>query len=136
MTTTTEQLAQLAEYYAEAAENPEAFKNWEYRWKDVGAWTPCDSHLHCYLNETTFRRKPATIEITCRGKTYTLPEPMRVEPEMGTKCWRADTCYVESLQWQDLSYDHNRLAAALLHATKEAAQQWLDAMREIRGGKS
>ena len=108
MTTTREQLAQLAEYYAEAVENPEAFKNWE--WQHSGGWRTCEVHLGLYGNVIAFRRKPATIEITYRNTTYTLPRRESM-----------DRC-ADSLR--------------MVFGDPDQAMQWFDAMREIRGGKA
>ena len=134
MTMTTEHLVQFAQYYAEAVENPKAFKNWEWEWD--GGWHPCVVHLGLYCDGTTFRRKPNTIEITCRGKTYTLPETMRAAPEAGTKCWVVGEHTVDFLFWAPSPTTCGWLASGRIHATQEVAQQWFDAMREIRGGKS
>ena len=134
MTTTRENLAHLAQYYTEAVENPEAFKNWEWDWN--GRWQTCEVHLGLYGGNTTFRRKPTTIEITSRGKTYTLPGPMRDRPKAGTEYWVVDVHRVEQVFWEDGSFAEDLLALDILHTTEEAAQQWCDAWAEIRGGKS
>ncbi len=113
MTTTPEQLALLAQYYAEAVENPEAWKNWEHRRNCDVEWNQCYKHLHDYVTFTftIFRRKPATIEIVCRGKTYTLPH------------------------WTSTSSGHRGFEMRF-EGDVDKSYAWFDAMREIRGVKA
>ncbi len=79
--------------------------------------------------------KPKTITIVAGGKTYELPEPMRVAPEVGAKYYLFWTLSVDEGVWRNADYDQKWLSLGLLHATPGAAQQWVDAMAEIRGAK-
>lgn len=80
--------------------------------------------------------KPKTITIVANGKTYELPEPMRVAPKLDTEyCIVTSSGDVEEQNWDDGSSDKRWLRAGICHATREAAQQWVDAMAEIRGAK-
>lgn len=80
--------------------------------------------------------KPKTITIVCNGKTYELPEPMRVAPKLG-ESYFMDTQdgFVDESAWVNDAYDVKRLEQSRCHATREAAQAWVDAMAEIRGAK-
>ncbi len=80
--------------------------------------------------------KPKTITIVANGKTYVLPEPMRVAPEVGTKYFAIDNNEVMELdEWCNDRCDIAWLKDTRCHATREAAQAWADAMAEIRGAK-
>mgnify|MGYP003465980907 CR=1 FL=1 len=80
--------------------------------------------------------KPKTITIVANGKTYELPEPMRVAPMVGDNCFMGLLDgFVDETTWVNDAYDIRRLEQSHYHATREAAQQWVDAMAEIRGGK-
>ena len=80
--------------------------------------------------------KPKTITIVANGKTYELPEPMRVAPEVGTKYFAIDNNEVMELdEWCNDRCDIAWLKDTRCHATREAAQAWVDAMAEIRGAK-
>ena len=79
--------------------------------------------------------KPKTITIVANGKTYELPEPMRVAPEFGDAYFVWESTYVSLIRWGEYADDRKCLANGRCHATHEAAQQWVDAMAEIRGAK-
>ena len=79
--------------------------------------------------------KPKTITIVANGKTYELPEPMRVAPVRGTEFFFQGGKAVGSYSWRKDECDMDWLAWGVCHATREAAQAWVDAMAEIRGAK-
>ena len=79
--------------------------------------------------------KPNTITIVCNGKTYELPEPMRVAPEVDMTYYLQLTKETESYWWKNDETDKKWLSDGICHATREAAQAWVDAMSEIRGAK-
>lgn len=79
--------------------------------------------------------KPKTITIVCNGKTYELPEPMRVAPEVDMTYFVWESTYVSLIRWGEYADNRKCLANGRCHATREAAQQWVDAMAEIRGAK-
>lgn len=79
--------------------------------------------------------KPKTITIVCNGKTYELPEPMRVAPEKGTEYFVYDHDCAYKQEWLGTYGDVDKLDESRCHTTREAAQQWVDAMAEIRGAK-
>jgi len=79
--------------------------------------------------------KPKTITIVCNGKTYELPEPMRVAPKLREEYWLATNAGPNALTWYGEKYNLDLLGNSCCYATREAAQQWVDAMAEIRGAK-
>lgn len=81
--------------------------------------------------------KPNTITIVANGKTYELPEPMRLAPrERGDAYYLCTTSgNVEANEWTNHEIEVEFLEQGVCHATREAAQQWVDAMAEIRGAK-
>ena len=79
--------------------------------------------------------KPNTITIVANGKEYVLPEPMRVAPEVDMTYYLQLTKETESYWWKNDETDKKWLSDGICHATREAAQQWVDAMAEIRGAK-
>lgn len=81
--------------------------------------------------------KPKTITIVANGKTYELPEPMRVAPrERGDAYYLCTTSgNVEANEWTNHEIEVEFLEQGVCHATREAAQAWVDAMAEIRGAK-
>lgn len=79
--------------------------------------------------------KPKTITIVANGKTYELPEPMRVAPKQDAEYFYDIYGEVDASRWENLHSEHQELADGYLFATREAAQQWVDAMAEIRGAK-
>ena len=79
--------------------------------------------------------KPKTITIVANGKTYELPEPMRVAPEIFDRYWLVEMHRIDSYKWEDEVCEQVWLSNGICHATHEAAQQWVDAMAEIRGAK-
>ena len=80
---------------------------------------------------------PKTITIVCNGKTYELPEPMRLAPrERGDAYYLCTTSgNVEANEWTNHEIEVEFLEQGVCHATREAAQAWVDAMAEIRGAK-
>ena len=79
--------------------------------------------------------KPKTITIVANGKTYELPEPMRVAPELDKTYYLQLTIETASYSWKNDETDKQWLSDGIVHATREAAQAWVDAMAEIRGAK-
>ena len=81
--------------------------------------------------------KPNTITIVANGKTYELPEPMRLAPrERGDAYYLCTTSgNVEANEWTNHEIEVEFLEQGVCHATREAAQAWVDAMAEIRGAK-
>ena len=79
--------------------------------------------------------KPKTITIVANGKTYELPEPMRVAPAMDVKYFVPDFTDVNYYIWRGYKSELCWLSVGVCHATREAAQAWVDAMAEIRGAK-
>ena len=78
--------------------------------------------------------KPNTITIVANGKTYELPEPMR-DRVIGKEFFVAEDDLVLSFVWDASAFGSRWLAQRRCHATREAAQAWVDAMAEIRGAK-
>ena len=115
--------AALMMQYAQDAQETET--PWE-RWQVLrdGTWyTMLDYPLwHCSLE---YRRKPKTIRI---GE-FDVPEPVREPLEEGQKCWTPDVPFAaRELVWCGGSYDKFLLEAGLIHLTREAAQQHVDAL--------
>ena len=79
--------------------------------------------------------KPNTITIVANGKTYELPEPMRAAPEDGANYYIAHSSTIGAYKWFGDSINMISLRQGICHATREAAQSWVDAMAEIRGAK-
>lgn len=79
--------------------------------------------------------KPKTITIVANGKEYVLPESMRVAPEVDMTYYLQLTTETASYSWKNDETDKKWLSDGICHATREAAQQWVDAMAEIRGAK-
>lgn len=79
--------------------------------------------------------KPKTITIVCNGKTYELPEPMRVAPVRHKEYWVGTNTGPSRLVWYGDGYDFDLFGNSCCHATREAAQAWVTAMAEIRGAK-
>ena len=78
--------------------------------------------------------KPNTITIVANGKEYVLPEPMR-DRVIGKEFFVAEDDLVLSFVWDASAFGSRWLAQRRCHATREAAQAWVDAMAEIRGAK-
>ena len=78
--------------------------------------------------------KPNTITIVANGKEYVLPEPMR-DRVIGKEFFVAEDDVVLSFVWDASAFGSRWLAQRRCHTTREAAQQWVDAMAEIRGAK-
>lgn len=79
--------------------------------------------------------KPKTITIVANGKEYVLPEPMRVAPAMDVKYFVPDFTDVNYYIWRGYKSELCWLSVGICHATREAAQAWVDAMADIRGAK-
>ena len=100
-----------------------------YKLNSVVAYSDHDWHL--------VQPKPNTITIVANGKTYELPEPMRLAPrERGDAYYLCTTSgNVEANEWTNHEIEVEFLEQGVCHATREAAQAWVDAMAEIRGAK-
>lgn len=80
--------------------------------------------------------KPKTITIVANNKTYELPEPMRVAPKRGFEYFLLNVRGgLEPEVWDGIPMEYEWLKNGVMYATREAAQQWVDAMAEIRGAK-
>ena len=104
----------------------------------TGCACPCDLNTVYAYPKYDWRLvppKPKTITIMANGKTYELPEPMRVAPVRGTEFFFQGAKAVGSYSWRKDECDMDWLAWGVCHATREAAQAWVDAMAEIRGAK-
>jgi hypothetical protein len=92
-------------------------------WRDVGPSVVVNpiSMWHLF-----WRIKPRTILIN----GLEVPEPMRVEPDVGTVCWLADMAGMEAgaFEWDGDEGDLEWLNLGLVHATEEAAQIHADAL--------
>lgn len=101
-------------------------------------WHECGSDSVIFYPTRDWRLvppKPKTITIVCNGKTYELPEPMRVAPKLREEYWLATNAGPNALTWYGEKYNLDLLGNSCCYATREAAQQWVDAMAEIRGAK-
>ena len=103
-------------------------------------WHECGSDSVIFYPTRDWRLvppKPNTITIVANGKTYELPEPMRLAPrERGDAYYLCTTSgNVEANEWTNHEIEVEFLEQGVCHATREAAQAWVDAMAEIRGAK-
>ena len=104
----------------------------------TGCACPCDLNTVYAYPKYDWRLvppKPKTITIVANGKTYELPEPMRVAPELDKTYYLQLTIETASYSWKNDETDKQWLSDGICHATREAAQQWVTAMAEIRGAK-
>jgi hypothetical protein len=131
--TTGSRHAKLAQqYWAEAALDAGAWKNWQFKAPDEACWDNCnDTPLFRELLE--YRRKLKTIRI---GE-YDVPEPLRSVKE-GQLVWVASTtAYAHEYMHFSSSASHHRrwLQNGLMHATEEASQMHIDAMMSFSRSK-
>jgi hypothetical protein len=62
-------------------------------------------------------------------------DSLRVAPEVDMTYYLQLTTETASYSWKNDETDKKWLSDGICHATREAAQQWVDAMAEIRGAK-
>lgn len=110
--------AELAlQFWAEAAKDAEAWKNWEVK---VGnAWRGCRD-LPVFSEGNEYRRQPRTITIN----GIEVPEPVREPLNPGEEYWIVCPFkreLVDDYRWADDSHDTRWLADGIIHRTKEAA---------------
>jgi hypothetical protein len=108
-------------------------KPWErVQWKHIG-WNPCTYHPTWHKNDE-YRFLPDTIKVG----DIELPGPLRVEPKEGDRVW--------SPFWSDSDgelakcnfyggYVKWLFDNGFLHATQEAAQEWLDYFVKLARGE-
>ena len=111
----------IAQYAQDANECEEPWWRWQYKVGD--RWCDCTDPVR-FSPSFEYRRKPKTIRI---GE-FDVPEPVREPLKVGEKYWLAGTAGVGSSTWRSNSQDKEWLAAGLIHSTKEAAQQHIDAV--------
>ena len=100
----------------------------------LGKWTLASVTSCPEYDWRLFQPKPKTITIVANGKEYVLPEPMR-DRVIGKEFFVAEDDLVLSFVWDASAFGSRWLAQRRCHATREAAQAWVDAMAEIRGAK-
>jgi hypothetical protein len=75
------------------------------------------------LPDEKWRIKPTTITYT-----VTVPEPLRVMPEVGDKYWSVVSDRTIQDVWADLALDQKRFALGNIWDTKAKARQAFDAL--------
>ena len=116
--------ARMAEYAKDAQETDKPWERWQHRYlKDE--WADADGPF-AFFDDCEYRRKPKTININ----GHDVPEPVREPLENGREYWVADVSkyYPPNYDWYDDEYDAFRLKRGIIHLTKEAAQQHVDAL--------
>lgn len=112
--------ADLIEQYAQdAMTTEEPWKLWECFREISGEWNTCNEALAFFSNKK-YRRKPRTIRI---GE-FDVPEPLRVEPNVGSY-YRVPSLIsrvmFDGYHWSGDSYDKLWLRDGLIHLSEEAA---------------
>jgi len=108
------------QYWTEAQQDAEAYKNWEVRLNEKAVW----KHLKgppSFMEWNEYRRKPQVIIIN----GIEVPEPVRYPLKPGENFWVVDInslVYNEELDWKDSSVNHRFLERGLIHRTEEAAE--------------
>ena len=105
----------------------------------TGAWVPlCYEHLGVsYFQKAThnFRIKPTPqrrLSVTlANGEVVSWPEPVREALNDDTGYYFGKGGEVEQCEWDSHRLDKARLAAGVIHLTREAAQEHADALRKI-----
>jgi hypothetical protein len=103
----------------------------ELEWKDERGWWPVAANIMYYAG-CKLRLKQRTININ----GYEVPEPMRVEPKIGSNYylvyffWEGDGENFQS-QWKDSIFDKRMFRAGMCHAKKESAVLHSKALRSF-----
>ncbi len=107
----------MLEWEKDQRENPSQV--WQYEKKADSSWVDIVGAPVWHVADT-YRRKPRT----CSINGVEFPEPLREEPEEGTKVWYPahwEPARVEKTPWEGNSDDEFMLARGQYHLTKEAA---------------
>lgn len=115
--------AELIMKYAEIAQNDaEPWKHFE--WLDsIGRWIELTKDMTFnYIGE--YRLKPKTISIN----GFEVPEPLRSVPAYGTPYFIIDLPHVMSAIWNNHPDEYEWLKAGIIHLTREAAENHLEAL--------
>ena len=136
--------AKMAEYAQDAAIDGEAWRNWEFRFREEEQWEGLIMK-QAWLPECEYRRKPEPIKmikVTLQnGKVVEFPEPLRVAPANGTPCFVVSTMelgkygHVRPQTWYDFLCDNKWLESGLCHLTHEAAEKHAAALLAINRGE-
>ena len=133
--------AKMAEYAQDAAIDGEAWRNWEFRFREEEQWEDLIMK-QAWLPECEYRRKPEPIKmikVTLQnGKVVEFPEPMRVAPADDTRYYVADIMFhstISNANWESDSLDVLRLSRGLCHLTREAAGQHAAALLAVNRGE-
>ena len=103
------------------------------KWESTDAWHVLTYEI--FDEARPWRLKPRTVEVSARGKTFHLPEPMREVPEINERYWFITAhgeSYVE--RWRNSFLDRARLVVGRCNATEADAQAWADFERFARTG--
>jgi hypothetical protein len=123
----------MALYAKDALTTDKPWQLWEFS-HDSEEWKPLFNNPG-WIKDTTYRRKPQTIEI---GE-HEFPMPMREAPALGSEYWLAGPTRRECAfknTWSDDFVDRLWLQRGLCHATEEAALQHAKALIAISGGQT
>lgn len=107
--------------------------------QDTEGWQPIDPSLRTVkaMLETTaqFRIKPTPqrrLSVTlANGEVVSWPEPVRGALEYDTMYYFVKGGEVVQCEWDNHRLDKARLAAGVIHLTREAAQEHADALLKI-----
>ena len=133
--------AKMAEYAQDAAIDGEAWRNWEFRFREEEQWEDLIMK-QAWLPECEYRRKPEPIKmikVTLQnGKVVEFPEPLRVAPADETIYWlvaiHSDDLIVR-MTWNSDYLDKIWSSRGLWHLTRAAAEQHAAALLAVNRGE-
>lgn len=117
----------IAEYAKDWAETDKPWERWEYRHCKSKVWSALECHT-CWLSDHEYRRKPRTISIN----GYEVPEPLREIPEDAGHVYEVIfiTGVSTVIPYSTANFE-NALRNGLVHATRDAALQHVEALRSF-----
>lgn len=110
--------AYLALIYAQQmAEMDEPWKLWRRKWVNGKEWKQCVEPI-AFGDEWVFEQIPKTIQIGA----FSVPEPMREKPEIGSEYWFVEASCEDGVfmgYWNGAKEDILRLERGQCHLTRD-----------------